>query len=303
MAVSMATESERTGVCVLCGQSNGPVVFSQDGYQGRNCSCGVVYIDPAPPAGTVDPTKDHHFDSYYSLPAQVRLNWISSLQPSGNLLEVGCGGGEFLALARQRGYQVAGIEPNAESASAARSLGIDVEEGLVEESALPPQRYHVVFHVDLLSHFPDPVLALRKMAELVTPEGIVCFEVSVAALRRAWYPFVGVPGYPQHLWHFTESAIRALLGRANLEVRSVRRFGLLPSTLLSAIGNRTLRQKISRPSADRTGRPMRARGFWRAYSWIQYLLRYRLGRVIPALGPYTMFVAARPLGAAAKSSK
>jgi SAM-dependent methyltransferase len=295
-------EPERAGACILCGQANGPIVFSQDGYQGRACSCGVVYIDPLPSPGTVDPTQDHHFDTYYSLPAQVRLNWISSLRPSGSLLEVGCGAGQFLALARNRGYQVAGIEPNPESVRAARSLNIDVERALVEESALPPQRYDVVFHIDLLSHFTDPVRALRKMADLVRPDGLVCFEVSVAALRRGWYPFVGVPGYPQHLWHFTEPAIRTLLQRAGLTVHSVRRFGLLPSTLLSAVGNRTLRQKISRP-AGQVGQPVEARGFWRTYTWIQYLLRYRLGRFVPAMGPYTMFVAARPVAAAEKSSK
>jgi SAM-dependent methyltransferase len=294
---SMVAISERAGTagsCVLCGNTNGPIVFSEAGFHGRECSCGLVYIDPTPPPGCVDPTQDQHFDTYYSLPARVRLDWISSLQPSGSLLEVGCGAGQFLALARARGYRVAAVEPNPESARLARQLGIDVEQALIEESTLPPRSYDVVFHIDLLSHFPDPVRALRKMAELVKPGGIVCFEVGAAALARGWYPFVGRPGYPQHLWHFSERAIYVLLQRAGLQVDAVRRFGLLPATLLSAIGNRTLRRKISRPTS-KAGQPMRARGFWRAYTWIHYLLRYRVGRFIPAFGPYTMFVAARPV--------
>ena len=300
--VAVPEPSGTAGSCVLCGDTSGPVVFSEAGFRGRECSCGVVYIDPAPPAGSVDPTQDHHFETYYSLPAKVRLNWISSLQPSGSLLEVGCGSGQFLALARARGYQVAAVEPNPESARTARQLGIDVEQALIEDSALPPKSQDVVFHIDLLSHFPDPVRALRKMAELVKPGGIVCFEVGAAALARGWYPFVGRPGYPQHRWHFTERAIHVLLERAGLQVHAVRRFGLLPATLLSAIGNRTLRRKISRPSS-KAGQPMRARGFWRVYTWIHYVLRYRVGRFIPAVGPYTMFVAARPMKDAGKSSR
>lgn len=161
------------------------------------------------PVGAVDPTYDQHFDTYYSLPAKVRLKWLSRFQPSGSLLEVGCGSGQFLALARAHGYQVAAVEPNPRSArSAARLLGIEVEQALIEESGLPPQSYDVVFHIDLLSHFPDPVKALRKMAELTRPGGVVCFEVGIGALPRRWSPLLGRPGYPQHLWHFTEEAVR-----------------------------------------------------------------------------------------------
>jgi SAM-dependent methyltransferase len=207
-------------------------------------------------------------------------------------LEVGCGRGEFLVLARQRGYQVSAVEPNPEAASAAEALGIDVERALIEESTLPRQSFDVVFHVDLLSHFPDPITALQKMAALVRPDGLVCFEVSVGALTRNWYRWVGRLGYPRHLWFYSEDAVRTVLTRAGLRVEAVQRFGLLPAALLSALGNISVRQWISRPASDR-GRSAPATGFYRAYSRLQYLLRYRIGKFVPAVGPYAMFIAAR----------
>jgi hypothetical protein len=50
---------------------------------------------------------------------------------------------------------------------------------------------------------------------------------------------------------------------------------------------------ISRPSND-SGLTPRATGFYLAYSWFQYILRYRIGAFVPALGPHALFVAARP---------
>jgi SAM-dependent methyltransferase len=287
---------EAAGACVLCGRTNGPVVVAENGYRGRACTCGVVYIDPRPAPDALNPAEDHHLETYYSLPAKVRLDWMARFKSSGRLLEVGCGGGQFLALAKAHGYQVSAVEPNPESAQiAARSLGIEVERALIEESALPPKTFDVVFHVDLLSHFPDPVRALRKMAELVRSDGVVCFEVGVfGGLAAGWYPWVGRIGYPQHLWLYSEAAIRAVLERSGLRVEAVRRFGLLPATILSTVGNRSVRRKLSRPSSDK-GRAARATGFYRAYSWLQYMLRYRVGRFVPPIGPYAMLVAARPL--------
>jgi len=288
-------EAGTVGRCILCGGTNGRVVVAEDGFCGRACGCGVVYIDPLPRAGSVDLAADHHLETYYSLPASVRLDWIGKFKRSGRLLEIGCGDGHFLALAKARGYEIAAVEPNGRAAeTAARTLGITVEQALIEESAQPDHSFDVVFHVDLLSHFPDPVRALRRMAELVRPDGVVCFEVGVfGGLAPSWYPWVGKIAYPQHLWLYSEPAIEALLERAGLRIDTVQRFGLLPSTIISSIGNLALRPRIARPRGE-AGRSARPTGFYRLYSWMQYIMRYRLGRLIPAVGPYAMLVTARP---------
>src|SRR5687767_1600045 len=76
------------GYCILCGGTNAPIVVSESGHHGRACSCGVVYIDPLPNPGTVNLAEDRHLHTYSSLPARLRLDWVSRFQPSGRLLEV-----------------------------------------------------------------------------------------------------------------------------------------------------------------------------------------------------------------------
>ncbi len=288
---------QKPGRCFLCGGSSGPVVLREAGYSGRACQCGVVYIDPNPLEGSVDPTEDHHLDTYYSLPAGLRLDWVASLRSSGRLLEVGCGRGHFLAKAKQRGYDVAAVEPNPTCArQVSETLGIEVEQALIEESRLPEASFDVVFHVDLLSHFPDPVQGLKAMAERLRPGGLLCFEIGVfGGLAPFWYRWVGRPGYPQHRWFYSEEALHKLLQRAGLKVERVKRFGLFPATILSTIGTALFSRALPKPR-EPSGQPTRATGFYRWYSWLQYVLRYHIGAFVPPVGPRTLFVAARRTG-------
>src|SRR5687767_11530177 len=143
------------GACFLCGIGSGPIVVRENGYNGRACACGIVYLDPNPPEDAVDPTYDQHPDDYYSLPARLRLSWVREFRTNGRLLEVGCGAGHFLAVAQEAGYEVSAIEPHPDSAlHVTRNLNAPVEECLIEETTLPRGRFDIVFHVDLLSHFP-----------------------------------------------------------------------------------------------------------------------------------------------------
>jgi SAM-dependent methyltransferase len=53
----------------------------------------------------------------------------------GRLLDIGCGGGGFLAAMRDRGWQVQGVEPDPEAARLARErYGLEVFTGTLEEA-------------------------------------------------------------------------------------------------------------------------------------------------------------------------
>ena len=287
------------GRCVLCGTSQGEVVLEEAGWSGRACSCGVVYIDPRPDEHAIDPTHDMHVDDYYERPARDRMDWIERSRGPCRLLEVGGGTGHLLQRARERGYQVQAIEPNPECARALEALGIPVERRIVEESQLPDGSADVVFHVDLLSHFPDPVRALRSMKRIAGPDGLLCFEVGVfGGLARGWYPWIGRPGFPEHRWFYSETAIGNVMARAGLEIVERKRYGLFPSTILSSVGRRVFGRTMSSavaavPVAAGSGAPIASSGFGRHYGHLQYLLRYRWGARIPAWGPHALFVTAR----------
>jgi SAM-dependent methyltransferase len=292
-------QGQAAGHCLLCGSSSDPVVVREGNYVGRSCQCGIVYIDPCPKPEGIDATCDEHADEYYELPAGVRLNWIAQIQPQGRLLEVGCGWGHLIARAKRRGYQVAGLEPNLARARYVREvLGIDVETTSIEAASLPEVGFDIVYHIDLLSHFPDPARALRAMTLQLRPGGRLCFEVGIfGGLAAGWYKWVGRPGFPQHRWFYSEAALREILSRSDLRIEKIKRFAILPSTIVSSLGLSLLGHSFGQQSSNATGQcPTQANGPRRWYAWLQYVLRYRFGAYLPPIGPQVLFVCAAPNG-------
>jgi SAM-dependent methyltransferase len=263
--------------CVVCGDALAAVVWRENGYDGRTCACGTVSTTPPPPPGAVDPTADGHAESYYAAPARRRLRWLGRHRARGRLLEIGCGEGYFLAAAQAAGYDVAGIEPDPGRARrAAARLGAPVECALLETAAPGAARFDIVYHCDLLSHFDDPIAALRRMTAFLAPGGVLAFEAGLlGGVAPWWYAVIGRVGYPQHRWLFSERSLGMLLARAGLELVHATRFGLGPGTLFrGAVRALPAGHRL----ADRT------QSFW----------RYTAGRLAPRLGPATVFAIASP---------
>jgi hypothetical protein len=154
----------------------------------------------------------------------------------------------------------------------------------------------VVFHVDLLSHFPDPVQALTAMSMRLRRGGHLCFEVGLLGGVSPWWYRIAGGIEAQHRWLFSETALRGVLERAGLEVVAIRRFGLIPSFLPICL-RRFFLSRIGRPLSPQPGqrRDFDERSVrHRILGWLLVLLRYRLGRWVPRVGPLTLFVAARP---------
>jgi len=280
--------------CFLCNTVSERVVWKESsGYEARLCSCGLLYSHPKPRDGSVDYSEDIHPREFYSYPAKFKANWMARHCPRGRLLEVGCGTGSFLAAAQAHGYQVFGLEPHSERANLARRLGISVEQNFLENNTLPKASFDVVYHCDLLAHFPDPVKALQEMSSLLRPGGVLCFEVGfVAELSPIWFRFIEFMGgleLGSHLWLFSERSLRLLLQTAELDIEHTTRFGLAPTVVepflrrLVAPGS-VGRQRVH-PHSER-GKKLR---FFR-----YYFLRYRVGAMVSGFGPQTAFVVARP---------
>jgi SAM-dependent methyltransferase len=263
----------------------------------RGCRCGLTYLDP-PPVEPADPTIDHHTEGYYRYPARARARFARQVASGDRLLEVGCGDGSFLTAAHALGFEPHGIDAHPGRAErSAAATGFAIRHGLVENAPLDGGPFDVVFHVDLLSHFDEPRESLRIMADALGPDGLLVFEVGVfGGLDPSWYRWTGGVGLPWHRWLYSEDAVRTVLASAALEVVAVRRYTLFPATVLMRLRrlatSATGRHDDARSAGDRSGPSTQLR---KLSDWAEYVLRYRVGRVMPRFGPLTLLVAARPI--------
>lgn len=165
--------------------------------------------------------------------------WLERLRAAGgqgSLLDIGSGLGMFLRLAREYGFEVAGVEPNREAADALeKRYGIPVHRCLLEELDTPAE-YNVVSMWDLLEHVPDPRKAMLKAHEVLRPGGWLVLEtpvrdsiihwlakglyrISAGRIRRPLFRVYGI----HHLQYFSEESIRWFLADNGFKVIEARR--------------------------------------------------------------------------------
>lgn len=138
--------------------------------------------------------------------------WIGQ----GRYLDVGCGSGASLGVASALGWQVAGIEMDAEAAGKARRFTDELHVGDVLTAPFGPGRFDVVTAYHVLEHVPDPVAVVRRMLEWLAPGGLLIIEVpnvgglGAAIFGRAWSGLE----LPRHLSHFSPESLGRATDRA-----------------------------------------------------------------------------------------
>jgi len=98
-------------------------------------------------------------------------------RPPGRMLDLGCGDGTVLWLAKNDGWHVQGVELFPELAALVRErLGFDVETSDITAYQGVDEAWDCVVLTHVLEHLPDPVGALRKVHDLLKPGGVGVFE-------------------------------------------------------------------------------------------------------------------------------
>ncbi|MET0901745.1 MAG: class I SAM-dependent methyltransferase [Acidimicrobiales bacterium] len=137
----------------------------------------------------------------------------------GTVLDVGCGSGEGLVAARDRGWEGVGVEPVKASADRARERGFDVRASSLDDADLPRHAFDVVVAAHVLEHMLRPVELLASMVRHARPGGLIVVEVpnwnhpERRARGRDWEHLR--PN--EHAMHFTPTTLRRTMERAGLK--------------------------------------------------------------------------------------
>lgn len=113
------------------------------------------------------------------------------IKKPGSLLDIGCGNGRLLYLAKQAGWQVKGLELSVEMAEFVRErIGIEVQ--VADFLHMEPDRddlghYDLVVLRHVLEHLPNSLLAMEKISALLKPDGCLLLEMpNIEGLSKKW---------------------------------------------------------------------------------------------------------------------
>lgn len=142
-----------------------------------------------------------------------------------SVLDIGCGNGGFLHLARSAGWTAHGVDPDPEAVSICNREGLDVRVADLSELEAEQRRFDLLTLSHVLEHLHDPVAALATCFRLLKPGGRLWLEtpnVSSFGHRRFgrhWYAL----DPPRHLVLFNwPSLSHVLAGAGFVGVRKIR---------------------------------------------------------------------------------
>lgn len=203
---------------------------------------GLVQTLPMP---DMDELVDKEYNDSYSAyqdvnlrEAQItssrRLRRIEKYLPSNStrrLLDVGCSTGWFLKMAKERGYEVAGVEVNPYAAKKANALlGGGVFMGRFEDCEFIKEYFDIVYSSAVIEHVPDPMSFIKKQADYLKNGGLL-FVNTPNINSLAWRRLGGnwsMLQLPDHIVFFNPSSINYLLESLSFEVLIIYSAGMPP---------------------------------------------------------------------------
>lgn len=161
-------------------------------------ACGLVQVSPRP---RPEDLRRHYQDEYlHRVETRTRLStgkeplfhqYLDELgRATGGrrLLDVGCGAGDFLAVAGSRGWDAVGLELHRGAARAGAERGVRIFEGGPE--VLPAGRFDAITLWNVLDQMPDPAAELEAVLERLEPGGVLFVRVPNLVFHlaawRAW---------------------------------------------------------------------------------------------------------------------
>src|SRR3989338_1072994 len=213
-------------------------------------NCGFIYTNPLILLAAGDARQRYHdaqeYLPYANDPSRELKERLATLErlakKKGRLLDIGAGKGEFLAIARQRGWEVEGVEPSEDMVRHAQQQHqLTLRYGALEQAAFPDGYFDAVTLNMVLEHVDDPHGLLQAIYRVLAPGGLLFVEVPnmesfmLRAIRwyfrlrrRNWSPMLSPLHWPYHCFGYRLQTLQYLCARHGFRVVKAQTQGLGP---------------------------------------------------------------------------
>ncbi|MFH1982557.1 MAG: class I SAM-dependent methyltransferase [Pseudomonadota bacterium] len=216
--------------CHFCGERTRLSHWGDRGiFRLERCEqCGLVFINPRLNATGLgrfyatyfanrseDREMSRKREEMYRLESAFLLDHV---QWHRRMLDIGCGGGHFLAAFPDRFLKIATEIDSVAAAYASRHYGFKCYVGDFQDLEIEEAPLDVIMLRGVIEHFTNPGTVLEKAAALLAPGGFLFISSTpnldsvCAEVFRGMWNMVG----PDHLYYFNERLLTHCLSKSGL---------------------------------------------------------------------------------------
>ncbi len=174
-------------------------------------------------------SKRNIFETIYhsirkiALKKKVKLINSFSLDDK-KLLDIGCGTGDFLQVAKQNNWSVFGIEPDINARTIANKKTKNSVFNNDELTKFRAGSFDVITLWHVLEHIPNLEDYIRLLKKLLKPNGVLIIAVPNYKSYDAkhYKSFWAAYDVPRHLWHFDKNSISKLFLKFSMTVVNIK---------------------------------------------------------------------------------
>ena len=197
-------------------------------------NCGLLYTMPRPPKEKIG---DYYKSEEYYSHQENKKGFIPRLYESikkvnlrhkykiatkglevGTLLDIGCGVGDFIHTAENKGWQCTGVEPSEDAKEIARKRIKATIYNSEQLEELPDKSFDLITMWHVLEHVDDLKWQIEQLQRLVKPNGRIVIAVpnyksyDGQFYKEHWAAY----DVPRHLNHFSRNTITKIFKANNL---------------------------------------------------------------------------------------
>jgi SAM-dependent methyltransferase len=271
--------------CPVCAAEHRGATLDVRGFHVATCArCGLGWLTDGGHPGAAFYDEAYFqggedavgYRDYLSLEPALRRSAVLRLRRilgrrGGRALDVGCGPGFFLDVARAAGFAVQGVEVSPFAARYARErLGLSVVEGPFPGAPLPAGGFELVTLWDALEHLAAPHAVMAEVARVLAPGGALVLSTGdrtalVARLSgRRWHLY----NLPEHLFFYSPESLRRLMAAHGIALRALRHEGAhYPLSYLAERLEKTLGVRLPLGRLGRLALPVNLGDVLTASAW------------------------------------
>lgn len=204
----------------------------------RCYNCGITFTNPIPSDSEMPMYYQSNnylshggknsslFYNVYKLVRAFSLKWKTkivseAIGEKGSIMDYGCGTGDFLQTCDGKGYQIFGVEPSTKAREDATA-----KLGPVVASSLPSvseRNFDLITLWHVLEHVPDIATTVATLKTYLSLKGILLIAVPNHKSYDAKHygQYWAAYDLPRHLWHFDQTTMLTVLGKAGLQVKKI----------------------------------------------------------------------------------
>jgi len=230
---------ENTNTCLICnGTEFTHFLESQDffltgeSFTIMECKqCGFRFTDPRPAESSMgryyesndyishDSEKGGFLPFLYNMVRKFTIRskyrTVKHYIQGSEIMDIGCGTGEFLNYCRSKGMECRGIEPTGKAREIARKkFKLVVEEDFLKSDSNSGSYdcitlWHVLEHIHRLDE------TMQKIKKLLKQNGVLiialpnCNSDDASRYEKYWAAY----DLPRHIFHFTAASVEKLMGK------------------------------------------------------------------------------------------